>query len=251
MAADGMTYESIYRRSELAIPALLLIVLAIFAMITAVVRIPLDGNKVMAFLPYAFGGVLLAIVFIGLSAFRVHRWTLEPSGVRIEERPKIPLTGLRRNATIAFSDIAALRRVQSGFDAQIEIEAKNGRRFRIAQEYRHSSPAVIGVPDPAKLEALEAAIRATAAAAGFVLPEREGLSFWNGPVGLFIQVMLLLFALTIAGVVLWTLFDGTPPRARPRMGEAEAIALLLPVGAAYLLYRSLKRRRAVLKTQRG
>jgi hypothetical protein len=245
-----MTYESIYRRSEVAIPALLLIVAAIFAMITAVVRIPLDGDTVMAFLPFAVGGVLLAIVFVGLSAFRVHRWTLEPSGVRIEERPKFPMTGMRRSTALAFSDIAALRRVQSGFDVQIELEAKDGRHFRIAQEYRHVSPAALGVPDPAKLDALDAAIRAAAAAGGHVLPEREGLSFWNGSIGLGIQTILLLCALAIAGLVMWTLFDGTPPRARPRMGEAEAIALLLPAGAAYLLYRSLKRRRAVLNSGR-
>jgi hypothetical protein len=249
-ATGGTSYESIYRRSEVAIPALLLIIAAIFGMVTAIVRIPLDGNTVMALLPYAVGGVLFAIVFAALSAFRVHRWTVGPTGVRIEERPKVPFTGLRRSATLAFADIAALKRVQSGFDTQIEIEARNGRRFRIAQEYRHSSPAVIGVPDPTKLDALDAAIRAAAAMAGHVLPERDGLSFWNGPVGLGIQTILLLFALAIAGLVMWTLFDGTPPRARPRMGEAEAIALLLPVGAAYLLYRSLKRRRAVLK-QRG
>lgn len=237
-------YQSTYRRSEMALPALLGIMALIIVLAIVAVRVPLDGNTIVAFLPFVAGGIVFAIVFIGMAAFRVHRWTIEPNGIRIEERPRVPLTGFRRSASLPFSEIV-LRRVQSGFDFQLEIATREGKRFRLAQVLRPGVRGGLNLPDPESLEKFSSSIRSAALAAGSELSATgEGLSFWNKPAGLFLLAVMFVVSLAIAAFALWGLWEGMP--VRPRMGEAEAIAILLPFGAAYLFLKSLKRRRSVL-----
>jgi hypothetical protein len=239
------SYQSTYRRSEMAMPALLGILALIIVLATVIVRVPVDGNTIVAFLPFVAGAIIIAIVFVGMAAFRVHRWTIEPGGIRIEERPKVPLTGFRRSANLSFQEIAALRRVQSGFDFQLEIATRDGKLFRLAQVQRPGTRGGLNLPDPESLEKFASSIRSAAVAAGSELPATaEGLSFWNGPVGILLLAVMFIVSLAVAAAALWGLWEGM--RVRPRMGEAEAIAILLPFGAAYLLFKSLKRRRAVL-----
>jgi hypothetical protein len=238
-------YQSTYRRSEMAMPALLGIMALIIVLAIVAVRVPLDGNTIVAFLPFVAGGIVFAIVFVGMAAFRVHRWTIEPNGIRIEERPRVPLTGFRSSVNLPFSEIAALRRVQSGFDIQLEIVTREGKLFRLAQLFRPGVRAGLNLPDPESLEKFGSSIHSAALAAGSELPATgEGLSFWNKPVGVVLLAIMFVISLAIAALTLWGLWEGMP--VRPRMGEAAGIAILLPFGAAYLFFKSLKRRRAVM-----
>jgi hypothetical protein len=238
------SYQSTYRRSEMAMPALLGVLAVLAGLIFLAVSGPFDGDTVLAALPFFAGALILAIAFIGFAAFRVHRWTLETNGVRIEERPKFPLTGFRRVAVLPFTDIAALNRVQSGFDVQLEIRTRDGNRYRLPQAFRTSSPGLY-LPDPESLETFARSLRTASAAAGVELPlTGESLSFWNGIVGLGLLTIMFFISVAIAALAAWALWEGTA--TRPRAGQVEAICILLPFGAAYLLFRSLKRRRAVL-----
>lgn len=247
---DRQTYEATYRRSETALPGLLGILAVLAASVAAIVYLPVDGNTVMAFLPFVGGGLVVATVIVALAAFRVHRWTIEADGVRIEERPKF-LLGLRRSTKLAFADIAALRRVESGFDPQMEIAAQDGKRFRLsAKMTRPGFRPGLNLPDPESLEQFAAALRAGASAAGHALPAPSGaLSFWNKPPGLFLLVVMFAISLLIAGLTAFVLSEGMA--VRPRSGETAAILLLLPLGAGYLLLRSFRRRWTVLAAQRA
>ena len=214
-------------------------------------RAEIDDGTRMTLVFGSLGATLLAIVVIALASFRVHRWTVLADGIRIEERPKVPLTGLRRRATVAFGDVMALHRVQSGFDARLELRARDGRRFRLAQAFGPEDARGVRVPDPAGLANFAAAIEGALRAAGHPMPDlAEALSFWNRPAGLAVLTVAFALALVMGIGVVWSfIVEGAPP-ARARAGEMMGILILLPVGAAYLLIRSVQRRRAVLAAQR-
>ena len=62
---------------------------------------------------------------------------------------------------------------------------------------------------------------------------------------------MLLVSLPIVAATAFALFDGGIKPGQPRGGQAIAIFLLLPVGAGYLMVKSLRRRRAVLASLRA
>jgi hypothetical protein len=181
-----------------------------------------------------------------MTTFRVHRWTLLPGGVEISQRPKVPFTGLSRKTVVPFREIAALRNVESGMDRLIEIATRDGRRFRLSQAMTASATG-IGRPDTeANLWAFAASIRDAAERSGTPLPAlSEGLSFWNSATGLTLLVIMFVITLVISAAVAWALWDGMTLDTRARGGQAIAILLLLPIGAGWLLIKSLRRRAAV------
>jgi hypothetical protein len=245
---DGpRAYQSTYRRSEIAIPCLIAVLLIFAAGMVAILRFAPGRDFETAILSLA--GVTFLLLGASLAtAFRVHRWSLQPNGVDIQERPKVPLTGLPRKTLVPFPDIAALRHVESGFDRQIEIMTRNGQRFRLSQAMTARTRG-LPTPDPnANLNDFAASIRSTAERSGHVLPAiSQGLSFWNSATGLGLLMILFAISLAISGAVAWSLWLGMTIDARPRGGEELAILLLLPVGAGYLLLKSW-RRRAVVHT---
>ena len=244
ISVTGESYESLYRRSERALPCLLAIVVAAGIVLIIAFNTIADGNTQLTVVLSVTGLVVFALFAVLVTTFRMHRWTIEAGGVRIEERPKVPFTGFRYRASVTFENIAALRRVQSGFDTLAEIATRDGRRYRLAPIF-YGTSTTIGVPDVQSLEMFIASIRTAAAREGKDLPAvSEGLSFWNGPIGLVLLVVMLAISLVIASAVAWALWDGLT--MQPRGGYSAAIALLLPFGAGYLLWRSLQRRWAVL-----
>lgn len=230
----------------MALPGLIGLIVFSLVGVTLVVLYGPGGNVTLDLLGGIAGCTVAGVIVVALAAFRVHRWTIEESGVRIEERPKVPLCGLKRRAFVPFSEIAALSRVASGFDLLIEITTRRATRYRLPRKYMPQLSG-IGIPQTEALEAFAAAIHAAAAKSGHTLPPTaEALSMWNRPFGIGLQVLMFLFALAIAIAAAATLFGGGAG-PRPRVGESYAIAILLPVGAGYMLYRSIKRRRAVLR----
>lgn len=249
MSDTGRTdYQATYRRTERALP-LLLAVMAIMAGGVAVIILYVDGRNLETMV-FSLAGITVVSLFAVLAnTFRVHRWTVEPEGVHVHERPKVPLTGLPRRVVIAFPAIAALRRIESGFDYLIEIVTRDGKRYRMPQAMV-ANPSGLPSADPeANLDVFAASIRAAAERAGCRLPAAtEGLSFWNSVAGLVLLLIMFVLSLAIAGAVAWALWDGLRT-TQSRQGQVAAILLLLPFGAGYLLLKSIRRRRAVLAMQ--
>ena len=236
-----MEYRAFYRRGEIAIPGLFAVAAAMIGAVWLVMD-RLDGNSAVSAVLWILGLSVLTIALLFAGAFRVHRWTTTDEGIRIAESPKTPLTGRRRNADLRWSEIAAIERIETGLDHQIELVARDGRRFRISQAMK----AGVGVDPAAPLEQFLDHIMDSARQAGADLGDAgEGLSFWNRLPGIALLVVFFAIALTFAGAAVLMLLDGQVVGGR-RSGEGSALALALPFGAGWLLWKSLRRRRAVL-----
>jgi hypothetical protein len=243
MAAVGTTYRATYRRTEVAIPSLVGVVALFFAGLWLVLQQHrIDERLILALA----GAVVLSALVILLAVFRVHSWTIEAGGVRISERPRVPLMGWGRRASVPFADILGVRRIESGFDRLLEIVTSDGRRFRLPQSLVAPDSRSLAQPDPAAdLDGFAAALHAAARQAGRELSASEGLSFWNTLPGIAFIVMLLVIACAISAAVAWALWDGMTT-TQARGGYFAAVALLLPVGAGWLLIKTIRRRRLVL-----
>jgi len=249
MSDIGRTaYQATYRRTELALPALLgVLVLGAAGAIVGLALV--DAQEGLTIIVILFAIMMTAMLVILVATFRVHRWTIAADGVHIHERPKLPLTGLVHAAVVAYPDIAALRRVESALDPMLEIVTRAGRRYRMMRAM--TGPWGRRVPNPdAGLDAFADAIRAGARRAGHLVPAlSEGLSFWNRPAGLACLSAMLLVALAITGGAAWVMVDswlrGLPVNARM------ISIVFLPPAAGYVLLRAIQRRRAVLAALDG
>lgn len=240
-----LSYRSTYRRSVFALLTLPSLLLGGGLAVWTVIELA-DRRSLEDWVLGIAGAVLLGLVAVLLLAFRTHRWTVEAGGLRIEEGPAVPFAGLNRQRLLPFAEIVALKRVIAGADHLVEIETSSGRRHRLSRAIPRNSH--VGHADAAGHEAFIAALGAALARGGGARQVGEGLSFWNRAAGLAWQVVLLAMSLAIAGVTAWALWLGAPASGT-RSGQGAAIFLLLPVGAAWLLLRSWRRRREVLRRQ--
>ena len=245
MPADGPTYQATYRRTEVALPSLLGVVALFFAGLWLALQHPADP-RILDVILVLVGAVVVVALVILLTVFRVHSWAIEAGGVRISERPRVPLMGWGRRASVPFADILGVRRIESGFDRLLEIVTADGSRYRLPQRVVAAGTHSLARPDPAAdLDGFATALHAAARQAGRELFVSEGLSFWNTLPGIAFIVVLLVVACMISAAVAWALWDGMTT-SQPRGGYVAAIALLLPVGAGWLLLKTIKRRRLVL-----
>lgn len=234
---SAQSYACTFRHVAFVATSLCVLLIALFAGLTGAIAFIEDGNAILSVVLYLVGAIVVLIGLAMASGYAKHGWTIEPAGIRIEEKPMIPFLGLTRRRLIAFADIAALRNVESALDSVIEIATRDGNAYRVMA---HGE----GVP---ALKAFAAQIATASTTAGHTpLAMSEGMSFWNRPAGLAVIVVMLIFATIFAGAALFALFDGGL-NIGARSGEALAIVILLPFGAAYLLYKSLTRRWRVLK----
>jgi hypothetical protein len=243
-----MEYQTTYRRTEFTIPALLA-VLVLFGLgaYLSLLQLP-DSDAVMTSIFWDAGLTLVAIILIFANCYRVHRWMIEARGLCIAERSKVPLMGLRRRAEVRYDEIAAVYRLESGFDRYVDVVTRGGRLYRMPQAMKASAGALIGTPDPeASLDTFVSAIYIAAQGAGVALPTpSEGLSFWNRVPGIICLLLLMLIVLAFAAAAVFAMFsDGEMPSHGSRYGPA--IVLLLPFGVGYVLMKSLRRRWAVLR----
>ena len=245
-SATPSTYEALYQNKELAILGVLGLLLAMLAVIALAIVFIEDGNDALPVMLSAIGGLVVGVIVLFLMIMRVHRWTIEPNGVRIEERAKV--MGPRRSAFVPFSDIAALRNLESGFDGVIELVTRDGKIWRLM---RPRSP-LVKAPALEALPALEpfgaALSQAITASGAKPVPLSEALSFWNRAGGIAVMLVLLIITTALALMTLWALFGGGL-EYRTRLGEVIFIFLALPFGCVYMLRKSLKRRRRVLGGQ--
>jgi hypothetical protein len=126
------------------------------------------------------GGFVLGLLWSLSNAYRVHLWILEADGLRVRERPRIPLTGLRRRAFIPYTDIRELEFSGSGAKRSLMVVTRDGRRFGIDQTIKKDPQSRFMMADPdADLGDLEQALRGRAALAGNALPPAlQGLSYF-------------------------------------------------------------------------
>jgi hypothetical protein len=234
------TYECTFRHVAFVLTSLCLLLVAMLAGIAAAVTFITDGDTILTVVLYLVGAIVVLIIAAAVSAYATHRWTIEPAGIRIEEKPKVPFMGLTRKRTIAFADIVALRHLESGLDTVIEISTRDGDAYRLM------APGA-GAAD---LQAFAAQIAGAAESIGHKpLPMTEGLSFWNRPAGFVVLAVMLLFTLLFAFATGWALLDGG--LGTSRNGYYAGLVLLLPFGVVYLIYKSLTRRWRVLKLLAG
>ncbi len=182
------------------------------------------------------------------SALRRHRWTIEADAVLVEERPLVPLIGRRRVRRVAFGEIASLNNVSNGPDELLALTTRDGERF-VLPPVRVRGDGPVPWPDQEALTAFASRLQAAMTAAGSVAPAvTDGLGFWNRPPGLALLGVVFLASLALAAVVLWSLWEGAIIRARSH--EAAALLVALPILIGWLLRRSWRRRRSVMRAMR-
>ncbi len=195
------SYEALYRNKELAVFGRLGLVVAMPAAIGLALVLFEDGNAALPAILSAIGGMVVGTILPLPAVPRVHRWTIEEKGVRIEERARA--MGPRRSAFVAFADIAALRNPEGGFDGAIELVTRNGAIFRLM---RPRSPLVRSKALEA-LPALQpfgaALTRAITASAAKPVPLTEGLSLRNRGGDIAVTIGFPVFSIVSARAALW------------------------------------------------
>jgi hypothetical protein len=229
-------YECTYRHVAFLLTSICVLLVAMLAAIAAAVALVEDTDTILSVVIVAAVATLVLIVMGAASSYAMHRWTIEPTGLRIEEAPKVRFMGPSRRCTLAFADIAALRHLEGGLDTVIEIVARDGLIYRLMAQGT-------GVSD---LQAFAKQVASAAESVGHKPPPMtEGLSFWNRPEGFVVLGVMLAFTLLFAGATAWALFDGG--LATSRSGYYAGLVLLLPFGVVYLICKSITRRWQVLK----
>ncbi len=216
------------RQQRHALVGLVTLVAALVGAVALSLAIAATGNELIPMVLGSLGGFMVLFVVLLLAVMRKHRWTLEPGGLLIEEKPLVPFTGRRRTTRLGLGEIALLSRVQNGADDVIEVQGRTGRRFRMA-------PAALPGPrlrnmDVAGLEGFAVRLQQAIAASGHRAPPiLDGMGFWNRAPGLAFIGLLLVLSLALAGVAVVGIFSGAEVRGG-NAGQAAAIIVLLPVG---------------------
>lgn len=231
-----MTYESAYRHVAFAMTSIVGLLLLMFGVLAALLWFEVDGDTFMSVFLSTVGLVLVLTVVTFVSTYAKHRWTIEPKGVRIEEAPRVPFFGLTRRRTLPFTEIAGLRNIEGGFDVAVELVARDGKTYRLMAQDTAAAP----------LKEFAATLVKSIEASGNPMPPvSEGLGFWNTVPGLSVLFVVLALTSVFALAALFALFEGGL-KSGTRAGEFVAIAVLLPFGTGYVIYRSLMRRWRVL-----
>jgi hypothetical protein len=239
------THQGLYRNTPLAFGGLMGAIALLIAGIAGAVLIATAGDQLLPLVLGTLGLFVLTAVACMLAALRRHRWTIAADAVLIEERPLVPLTGRRRVRRVPFTGIAALSSVQNATDDLLTMTTRDGERFALPPGLAPGD-GLVRRPDQKGLAAFAGQLQAAMTAAGRAAPPvAEGLGFWNRPPGLTLLSLMLLASLALAVGALWGLWEGATTRHRG--GEAVAILVMLPVGVGWILRRSWRRRRSVLR----
>jgi hypothetical protein len=126
------THQGLYRNTPLVAGGLLGAIALLIGGIAAALQIATTGDELLPLIFGTLGVFVLTFTICMLAALRRHRWTIEPDGVLIEERPLVPLTGRRRTRRVPFAEIAALSNVQNAADDLLALVTREGERFRAA-----------------------------------------------------------------------------------------------------------------------
>lgn len=240
-SAGGLTYQSTYRRAAFAIVALLVTLCGFGFGLWASLTWAEDGNAAVDAIVWLVGATFGAMALVLLTAFRTRRWTIADDGLTIVDRPKVPLTGISTTTHLRFAEIAALRDVENGLDTLIELETRAGRRFLLPQARGGRGETMRDVAGFADRLRQAMTASATPAPAG-----GAALGFWNTVGGLTVIALLFVPTLPFALVTLWAVIDGGVDADTANVRKAAVIAVVLPLGVAWLWWKSWRQRRRVL-----
>lgn len=244
---DATSHQALYRNLPRVLGGLLGSIAVLAAGIAGALLLAPPDQRFPLVLG-ALGAFVAVFAMCAMSALRRHRWTIEASAVLVEERPLIPLTGLRRVRRVPFGQIAALNNVSNGPDELLALTTRVGERF-VLPPVRKQGDGRVPWPDQQELAAFAARLQAAMAAAGAVAPAvTDALGFWNRPPGLALLGVSFLLSLALAAVILWGLWEGAFVRARTH--EAAALLVALPILVGWFLRRSWRRRQSVLRATR-
>jgi uncharacterized membrane protein YqjE len=195
-------------------------------------------------------GLLLTVFWAFANTYRVHVWVLDPDGIQIRERPRVPLTGLRRRAVVTYEDILALQASGSGAKRSLRMTVRDGHQFIMDQAVSKHPQFRFLVADPdADILELEREIRDRAAQSGNLLPgTSQGLSYFQTIGGLTVAGILFLLALPVTVLTVWAVWDGARPTSTNKTTiDAALLFLILPVIFGWLFVKSLRGRRRIMK----
>lgn len=241
-----LTYESAFRNSPVAIIGILGILAAAAA--AGWVALTLLPARDLLWPAVEIAVVsIVSILFLTMATTGRRRWTATGQALRVLESSKFSWLWPTREIEISLSDIRALRRVESGFDILLELETPSGMRRQLMQGFLRDNVGAMW-PDKTGLMKFGHELRKRAVAAGADQATfQDGLGFWNRGLGLAVLWLLLLATLGLSALILYGLISGAHvPQGSAMQGLA--FVLLLPVGVAYALYRSMVRRGFVLQS---
>jgi hypothetical protein len=242
------SHQGLYRNSPLILGGFLGSIALLIGGVAGATHIATAGDELLPLVFATIGAFVLTFAACLLTGLRRHRWTIEAQAILIEERPLVPLTGRRRVRRVSFGEVAGLSSVQNATDDLLTLTTRDGERFMLPPGVAPGQ-GLIRAPDQAGLGAFAGQLQAAMKAAGGIAPAMvEGLGFWNRPTGLVLLSIMLVASLALAAITLWGVWEGAA--ARHRGGEAAAILVMLPVGVVWVLRRSWRRRRSVLRALR-
>lgn len=251
LPGPAAAYSAEYRRSAYAASVLTLALLAFITTLALALAIEMPLERRLLLILGAAAVMIVLTLLVALTALHVHRWSIEAAGLQVLERPKFALCGRSTEQDLPWADIAALRRVESATETLLEVERRGGAVHRMAQRWLTGPDGRKTVGDRAGLDALAAAIEQRLAASGTPAPAlHEGLDFWNRVPGLIILALMLALSLLIAGAAVVAMFDGGVDPGGALL-QGELVLLLLPVGVAALIIRSISRRARVRAQRAG
>lgn len=241
-----MRYEVSGRRAPQIVVGLLLLLLAYAGILTLVLMSDMSSDSVLDAVLAATGGVLLGMILLLLFALRAFAWTIHERELEVMERGRVFRFLPNRHARIPFASLAALRRIEAGQEVIAEAETDTGQRFHLPCKMAPRPGSLLPAADEAGHREFLQALAAAITKAGLRPPRvTQGLGFWQRPYGLIVLVFLVLLTAAFSLGTLWALSEG----ARMSSGAAKGapLIILLPIGAGWLLWRAIKRRRTVLK----
>jgi hypothetical protein len=246
--SQASEYKSTFRNTPFHVLSLLAVLLAAAGAGAAAIKLLPSQDLMLPILEIA-GATIVAIVLLTFAAYSQRVWQLGDRGVRIQQTPRLSWLPGARDQDIPYTEIVALRRVESGFDVMLEIETRSGARFAIMQALFKNNVGVYQ-QDVNGLYAFANAVRQRVAAVeGASASFLDGLGFWNRPFGLGVQVVMLALTLGLSSLILYGFYSGAHmPQGAAMQGLG--LVLLLPVGVVYSLYRSWSRRSFVLGLHR-
>lgn len=244
---NAASHQALYRSLPRVLGGLLGSIALLFAGIAGAVVLAAPDQK----FPFVIGSLcafVLVFAVCAMSALRRHRWTIEADAVLVEERPLVPLTGLRRLRRVAFGEIAALNNVSNGPDELLVLTTRAGERY-LLPPVRKPGDGRVPWPDQQELAAFASRLQVAMTAAGDVAPTvTEALGFWNRAPGLALLGATFLASLAVAAAILWGLWEGAFVRARTH--EAAALLTALPILIGWFLRQCWRRRRSVMRAMR-
>lgn len=232
------TLTSRLRRTGLILGAVLGLLAAFGVLVWRLLVSSLPSDTILLGVTVGGGAVLVAMVLLMLVAMPRHSWHLTDRGIEVSQTLSLPFWP-EHHVSLRWDRLAGLGWSTAGVVRVLDLTTTDGARYRLAPPGDGSGRA-----DDAALAAFAERIRARAAASGRPLgPPGETLGDLERMPGLILLTLGFVLSVVLASLVIWALLASEDRPSGYRAGYGAAFIILLPVGAGWLLLRSLRRRR--------